>query len=308
MLTYTDIQLNREIAPIQWGYTPAGFYARHVLPVVQVKEPTGQYPKGTAAHLRYIKSPSEGTAPAPRVDIGLSMADYKCTPHDRDAFVQDFLSRQLGDVVALNAAQMAQDSLLVEEERDLAAALNTASNYTATNKATPTTLWDAANADPFGGTNGVKAGLTYLYAKNGNRINDIVMYVTPDVDLVLADYVRATTPQAGYALPDAATMARYFRVREYVVLASAYNSALPGQPDTLTGCWGTRQCWLVNNPSDQTVLTPSFGKTIVDVPGSRVRHVVSQNPLGDSIILTNCYDQETIDWTMIYWIKDCVSA
>ena len=308
MITLNDVQLNSIIADIQWGYSPAGFFARRILPVVQVTRPTGKYVKFDASHLRYIKSPSEGNTKAPQVDFGASVANFQCELHERDGWIPDFLSREMGDDIVVPISQMTQDSLLVEEERDLSTALNTTANFAYTNYLTPATLWDAAGADPWAGaTTSIKAGLTFLYAYNGNRRKDIIMAVTPDVDLVLADFARASIGNSGYDLPVEEVMARYCRVREYIVLDSSYNSAIMGQTDSLAGCFGTKQCWMINVPADQNILTPSFGKTIVDTAGSKVRNVKVENPLGNSIILSNSYDQETIDFHQIYWIKDCIS-
>lgn len=308
MLTLNDVELNSILAPVQWGYSPAGFYARKFLPVVEVKKPTGKFVKFDASHLRHIKSASEGAAPAPLVDIGASLTNFTCSEHARAAFIPDFVSREMGNDIALPFAQMAQESLLVEEERALAAAMNTTGNFVLhTNYDTPTTLWDQPNADPFSGAYGVKWALSYLYGANGNRRDAVIMAVTPDVHLVLADFVRATTPQAAYPLPVEQEMARYFGVREYCVLDSSYNSAVMGQADSLAGCFGTKQCWLATVPADQNILTPSFGKTIVDVPGSKVINIKMQDPEGDKIVLKNSYYQATIAWSQMVWIKDCIS-
>jgi hypothetical protein len=308
MLTLNDIERNSELAPIQWGYTPAGFFARKLMPVVQVTKPSGKYLKFDAKHLRYIKSISEGGAKAPSVDIGASLSDYKCLDHPRSVFISDKMSREMGNDIAIPFSQMTQDSLLVEEERDLSTALNTTANFAYSNYLTPATLWNAAGADPWAGaTTSVSAGLTFLYAYNGNRVNDIIMCVTPDVDLILADFARASIATPMYDLPDAAAMARYFKVREYVVLTSAYNSSIRGQADSLAGCFGTKQCWLLNVPAENNLMVPSFGKTIVDTAGSFVDQEVQKDPRGDKLILTNSYDQETIDFHLAYWIKDCIS-
>lgn len=307
MLNYNDVERNAELASVQFGYMPGGFYARELLPVIEVTKPSGKYAKFDAAHMRHIKSASEGSAAAPQVDIGLSWANYHCEEHPRSAFVPDLISREIGNAAALPVMQMIQVSLLIEEERALAAAMNTTGNFTNSNYVTPTTLWDAAGADPFAGAYGVKAGLTYLYGVNGNRRKDVVMFVTPDVDLVLSDFARASIGNSGYDLPDEAAMARYFRVREYVVLDSAYNSAVPGQTDSLAGCWGTKQCWLVNVPTERNLLVPSFGKTILDTAGSTVDQEVLKDPKGDKLIARNSYDQETISYNLAYWIKDCIS-
>lgn len=308
MLTYTDTERNAELAPIQWGYTPEGFYARQILPVVTVTNPSGQYRKFTAAHLRYQKSASDGGTKAPSVDMGLSYADYKCIDHSRSGFVPDKVSRGQGNAAALPIMQMTQDSLLVEEERDLAAAMNTTANFAYSNYLTPAITWNSTGADPWGGaTTSVSAALTYLYGYNGGRRKDIIMWVTPDVDLVLADFARASIGNSGFDMPDEATMAKYFKVGRYVVLDSVYNSALPGQTDTLAGCFGTKQCWFTNSPANNNLLVPSFGKTIVDTGGSRVDQQALINPKGDELVLTNSYDQETIDWHQIYWIKDCLT-
>lgn len=308
MLTYNDVQRNAELANIQFGYSPASFFARKFLPVVEVRKPSGKYLKFDASHLRYIKSPSEGSAKAPMVDIGASLADYTCKPHPRAGFISDFMSREMGNEISIPILQMAQDSLLVEEERDLAAAMNTTGNFTASNYATPAVLWDAAGADPWGGaTTSVATALAFLYAKNGQRPMDIVMAVTPDVDLILRDYARASIATPNYGMPTDADMARYFHVREYWVLASAYNSAVMGQTDVLACSWGTKQCWLASVPAESGILVPSFGKTIVDVAGSVVDQESSKNPKGDTLILTNSYDQETISYSLCYWIKDCIS-
>lgn len=310
MLTLDDIKRNAVLAPIQWGYSPAGFFARKILPVVEVNKPTGKYLKFDGKHLRYIKSPSEGGTKAPQVDIGASLTNYECQDHPRSAFIEDKLSREMGSDIGqlLPIMQMTQESILVEEERDLASALNTTGNFAYSNYATPATLWDAAGADPWAGaTTSVKAALTHLYAYNGNRAQDVIMCVTPDVDLVLSDFARASIGNSGYDMPSNEVMARYFKVREYIVLSSVYNSAVRGQTDSLASCFGTKQCWLLNVPAETGLLVPSFGKTIVDTSGSYVDQIVSKNPRGDELVLQNSYDQETIDFHLAYWIKDCIS-
>jgi hypothetical protein len=308
MLTYNDIQRNAILAGIQWGYSPSQFFARRFLPVVEVTKPSGKYVKFDAAHLRYIKSPSEGSATAPMVDLGASLADFTCKEHPRAGFISDFMSREMGNEMAIPIMQMAQESLLVEEERDLSAAMNTTGNFTVSNYATPAILWDAAGADPWAGaTTSVKTALAHIYSYNGYRPNDVIMAVTPDVDLVLRDFARAGIATPNYAMPSDEDMARYFHVREYWTLNSAYNSAKMGQTDSLACSWGTKQCWLVNVPVENNLLTPSFGKTIVDTAGSKVLQERLTDPEGDKLILKNCYDQETISYSLAYWIKDCIS-
>lgn len=308
MLTYNDIQRNAAWAAIQWGYAPSQFFARKFLPVVEVNKPSGQYAKFDSSHLRYIKSPSEGGASAPMVDIGAALASFACKEHPRAAFIPDFMSREMGNEIALPILQMAQESLLIEEERDLATAMNTTGNFTASNYATPATLWDAPGADPWAGaTASVKTALAHIYARNGYRINDVIMAVTPDVDLVLRDYARASIATPVYDMPEDAAMARYFHVREYWVLSSAYESAVRGQTSSLAACFGTKQCWLVNVPAVTEVLTPSFGKTIVDTAGSKIMQERLIDPEGDKLILKNSYDQDTIDFGQAYWIRNCIS-
>lgn len=308
MLTYNDIQRNAILANIQWGYSPSSFFARRFLPVVEVTRPSGKYVKFDAAHLRVINAVSEGGARAPMVDIGASLADYTCKEHPRSTFMSDFMSREMGNDYAIPLLQMAQESLLVEEERALAAALNTTGNFTVSNYATPATLWDAAGADPWAGaTASVKSALTSIYTYNGYRVDDVIMAVTPDVDLVLRDYARASIATPSYGMPTDADMARYFHVREYWVLSSVYNSAVMGQTDSLVPCFGTKQCWLASVPASNNLLTPSFGKTIVDTVGSKVLQERMVDPEGDKLILKNCYDQETISYSLAFWIRNCIS-
>jgi len=274
-ITVDTAQLRKLVLPVFTGYSNDDYLARVILPQINVKEAHGQVAQFSADVLRLTNSAVGEFGKAVEVSSGLSWANYDCIDHFKSQFVPSTFERQFD--APISAAQWAAESiaqsLLVEEEAALATAL-TYTNFSAGWYATPGTKWNSAGGDPVADVN---TGMAKVRTATGRFPN--VLVVTPDVHLVLVDYVRASYSIATYAgQPSNEQMAAFFGVKSYYVAGASYNSAIEGQTAVLANIYGTEMCWLLYVPENASLMAPAFGYTIV--ANSTMDAEVSKNPRG----------------------------
>lgn len=123
--------------------------------------------------------------------------------------------------------------------------------------------WNVANANP---QNDVQSRFdlieAYIELDPEDPGMDIVMMVTPDIDLVIRTKILSSiVANVGQTdLVSRAIIAAHFGVREYRVAGGKYNSAEKGSgSSTRTALWGTNKAWFWQSSREAiTTSTPAF--------------------------------------------------
>jgi len=301
-VTVNDAQLRKLVLPAFTGYSNPNYIARQILPVINVKEAHGQVAVFSADVLRLIDSVVGERGKAAEVNAGIGFENYDCAEHFKGYFVSRQLERQFDTPIsaAQHAAISVKESLLIEEERNLGLSL-VYTAFGATERATPGTKWNVAGGDPVGDINVGIARVRTLTGRNPNK-----MVVTPDVDLVLRDYVRASHSLAVYSgLPTDADMAKFFGVAIYLVADASYNSAIEGQTAVLANAFGTEMCWLMFVPENPNTMAPAFGYTIA--LETLIETEVLKNPKGTNYLYTDSYQSKVLSYTAGYCLYNTLS-
>lgn len=297
-ITLNDAQIRQLILPAFTGYSNDDYIARKVLPVINVNQSSGQVAVFTADSLRLINSATDGNTKAAEVNAGLGWSDFDTLDHFKSYFVSDRLAKNFSAPVEAGqaAAQFVAESLLVEEERALGLAMANG-NFAAGHKAdivATSTAWDAAGGDP---ADDINTGLAAVRTATGKYPN--TMIVTPDVHLVVMDFVRNAHSLAQYGgLPTSEQMAAFFGVDTYMVASAIYDSSVEGQAASLANAWGTENCWLIYTPKDPSSFSPSFGYTID--AGSSIDTDISKNPPGVNYLIHADYQSKILSYSAGY--------
>lgn len=253
--------LVREYAPqILTGYGNDDYSARKILPPIKVKSRETQIAAFTADHLRLVESLNGGTTPAAEVNDGMSYTSLDTKFH---ALKRTLTQRQIEEFPsAVSAVQYAYgiitQALQVEEDYNLYTAMVNSSNYTASNRATPSTKWNVSGGDPVSDFNTARAVVKGNCGKDPN-----CLAVSWKTHLTLADYARDSLGgNASYRMPTESDLAAFYGFQKYIVLGASYNNTVAGQTDDLTDIWGDDNAFLFYSPSSPSAMEPAFGYTV----------------------------------------------
>lgn len=304
MITLNDATLNKVVTPIVEAYSNESYAARKIAPVVPVDGSDYAYRVWSADHLRYVKSVVGERGKAIPFDVNMSWTEDKTHDHFRELFIpQRILDKgaKAGIRYATEEAEMLAESMLVEEEYDLASVFTTGSNWT--NKATPSTKWDTSGATP---QDDVNTGINAIQAAVGRNPNTMMM--TTDVFRVLvSEYVRSL--DGWQAQGSKKAVLEYFGadcLTQLIVCSSLYNSVKKGQTKSLTGIWGSKNLWLGYVNPTPSRSAPSLASTFENRGGSFSEGEMQKNPKGQTVYVHRDYDQKVRNETAGYYLYTCL--
>ena len=244
-----------------------GFIGLEILPVFEVPEQSGQYPKIPIEAL--INVPDTKRAPRgtySRDDWEFEMGNYDCEEHGREEPVDDSeaaLYRRYFDAEEI-AVMRAVDMLLRGHENRVASMVFNTSNIT--NTAGVTTEWStAASCTPRAD---VETGKESMRAATGLFPNVMVITYKVFRNLLMAaeitDALKYTNPiELGGMEAQRRILAQYFGMDNVIVGNAIKNGAKKGQSVTITDIWDDEYCGLFKVSSGPDLREPVLGRTFL---------------------------------------------
>lgn len=301
-------KVDKILSQFSVAYRNENYISEKILPVLKVVEKSGKYAKYGKDNLRLPDSMERapGTQ-AMTFDYTVSQGTYACTEKSAEKAVPDEFQQNQDDPydAKRDATTFALDKLWGYAENKLATYMSNTANLTSNVTLSGTTQWsDYSNSDPM---SNIKTGRTTMLGNNGKKPNLLVLgndvwealKIHPDI----AERVKYVGVTGADAIKRA--IAQLFEVEEVLVGDSIKNSANEGQTDSLTTLWG-KHAWLIYRAPRPSLMGLSFGYTFKDV--ERVVDVRREEALlSDVVRVRESYDQQVIDVTLAYFIKDAVA-
>lgn len=248
--------------------TRQGFIGSRLLPVFEVPEKTGQYPKIPTEAL--LKVPDTKRAPRGaynRAPWEFEMGTYDCEEYGWEEPLDDgeaAMYARLFDAEEVNVAR-ATSILLRGYEQRVASLLFNTSNFS---NSGITNEWDdAANATPKAD---VKTAIAAMRAASGLTPNVVVMSKTVFDNVMVTSeiksYLQYTSPHL--VLGEEAQrrmLAAYFGVDEILVGGGMYDSAKKGQAMSLANVWSNEYVgfFRVASPDAMDLREPVVGRSFL---------------------------------------------
>lgn len=303
-----SMKVDKILTQFSIAYRNETYISEFVMPVIKVKERSGKFAKYGKDSYRIedntLRAPG---ARARTFDYSVSQGTYTCEEHALEKLVADEFANNTDDPydAKRDATLFCVDKIWIVQENALATSMADTALLTQNTTLAGGDQWsDYVNSDPLGdirtGRNSIKTGS----GKNPNMAifgwqtwEQFVQH--PDiVDRV--KYVGTTDIEA---LKKA--VADLLQVKTVLIGDAMKNTANEGQSDALSLVWG-KHMWLVHTAQRPSLMTPSFGYTMKDLP--RVVDGYRDDPrIGDVVRVRDSYDQVLIDVTLAYFVKNAVA-
>ena len=287
------------------------YISEMLLPIIKVKEKTGKFAKYGKENLRvYTEQIFRGPGARARgVNYTASQGTYVCRERAMEKFVPDeFQNNQDKPYDAKrDATEILNDVIWNNQERALAVTMEDTAVLTQNTTLSGTSQWsDYVNSDPF---DDIQTAITTVRTATGQRPNTIAfgrasfdkLKAHPDV----REQVKYTN--GGQLSDDAfrAFLKGFFNLKTVLVGDAVYDTVDEGQTASLGDIWG-KHCWLLYVNQKPTLMKATFGATLVDVP-KQVDVYREEAHLSDVVRVRNSFDQNVMDVTLAYLIKDAVA-
>ena len=272
-------------------YTNPSFIATQVFPELPVAKDVDKVFKFDKTNLRKPASTArEGFARANRIDYGLTQIS---TPALVEASLEIGITNAVMDnydaplVPMVAATNTVTEQLAIEKEYNLAAFLNNSANLTQGTTLSSTTQWsNYSGSNPFGD---IQTGKTTVKQNSGRNPNMICF--GRQVWDQLINHPNVTDRIKYTARADQATIANaladLFAVDKVFVGEAIYNSAAPGQTDSVGFIWGKFAviAYVADLPALETV---SLGYHLFR-PSERYVDTWYEQPIKTTIVRANDY-------------------
>ena len=272
-------------------YTNDSFIATQVFPELPVAKDVDKVFKFDKTNLRKPASTArEGFARANRIDYGLSQI---ATPPLLEASLEIGITNAVMDnydaplVPMVAATNTVTEQLAIEKEYNLANFLDNSGNLTQGTTLSGTAQWSAySTSNPFGD---IQTGKTTVKQNSGKNPN-VILFGRQVWDQ-LVNHPNVTDRIKYTARADQATIANaladLYGVDRVLVGESIYNSAAPGETDSVSFIWG-KFCviaYIADLPALETV---SLGYHLFR-PSERYVDTWYEQPIKSTIVRANDY-------------------
>lgn len=291
-------------------YTSESYIADLILPVVKVKERTGKIAKYGKDNLR-IFSGGLLRAPGTRakaVEYTLGQGSYVCQERSVEGHIplENYANTDDPYEPGRDTVANIKDIIAQDKEYSLAAVLNNASLITQNVTLSGADKWSApTTSTPI---DDLILGVKTIHAASGRRPNLAVFSIDAfwqfKTHPQVRDFLKYTN---GGQITDTDALnaiKAIIGVKEVLIGDAVYNASNPGQTDALQKIWAGG-VWLIYRTPTPTLMAPTFGMTITDVPGV-VDGWYEQAEKRDVIRNTMSYEQNIIDTSLCYAIYGCV--
>ena len=258
--TYQQVHTDVALTNISIAYRPGKFIAEQVFPRVNVQKISGKYYVYTKAD--WLRREADVRAPgtrAARGDYGLTSANY--TVYERaiaKGVPQEIIDNADNPLQPdRDATEWVTNQILLEQENEVATAVNTAGAWSAS--ATPSTLWSNDTSDPIGD---VSTATNAVVSTIGQEANVGVMgrglwrYVMNHPDIV--DRIKGAAGPNSPAVVTLNAVAALFGLDRLLIGSAIADGAQEGATSSLAYIWGNHLlvAYVAGSPS---LLNPSAG-------------------------------------------------
>jgi len=292
-------------------YSNPSYIGELIMPPLKVKEKTGKVAKYGKENLRVYagqttRNPGDR---AQSVDYSVSQGQYVCQEHALEKKVPDeFMNNQDDPYDAKrDAVKVVMDNLWQNQEYALANAM--ANTGILTNNVTLAggDQWNnAATSKPLEDINiGIDAIRTTIARRPNSLSVSYTVFKALKIHPEIRDAVKYTN---GGQLSDTDMgnfLKQFFNLKNVFVGEAVGDLAVEGQTSNITDLWG-KHTWLHYTPDSPSIMQPSFGYTLFDVP--RVVDTYRENAvIADFIRVRYSYDQNITDANAAYLIKNAIA-
>ena len=309
--TLGSAKVDKILTQFSQAYRNENYVSERILPVLTVKEKTGKFAKYGKENLRTYTDQifrAPGTR-AVNVDYSVSQGEYSCRERSLEKLVPDEFANNTDDPydAKRDATSVIMDNIWGNQENALATVMSNTSTLTQNTTLSGTSQWsDYTNSDPF---DDIETAIETVRIATAQRPNVIVLSHASWVVLKKHPDVREQVKYTnGGQLSGSAFnsfLKEFFNLEEVIVADAVRNTTDEGQSDTLADIWG-KHCWLLYRSPRPTLMKASFGLTLSDVP-RQVDTYREEPKKSDVIRVRYSYDQNLMDVTLAYLIKDSVA-
>jgi hypothetical protein len=309
--TLGSAKVDKILTQFSQMYRNDTYIAEQVLPVLKVKEKSGQYAKYNKENLRaYVDNiyRAPGTR-AHTVDYSVSQGTYTCREHAIEKRVPDEFKNNTDNPydAKRDATAVIMDNIWVNQELALATTMRDATVLTSNTTLSGTDQWsDYANSDPIGD---IETGIAAVRSLTAKRPNTAVMGHDVWLKLKYHPDVREQVKYTGNGrFSDAAFgsfIKEFFSLDNVFVGAAIYDTAVEGQTASLSDIW-TKDFWLLYQNKRPTLMSATFGYTLSDTP-RYVDQYREESTKSDVVRVQYSYDQNIFDVNLAYLINDAIA-
>jgi hypothetical protein len=306
-----NAKVDKLLSQFSVRYTSASFIADQILPVIKVKERTGLIAKYGKENLRIftgglLRTP--GTR-AKGVEYTLGQGSYVCQERSVEGYIPWEAYNNTDDPYdpARDATANVKDLIQQDKEFALATLMGTTAIITNNVTLAGATQWSATTTST--PIDDLFTGVKSVHANGGRQPNVAVFSIDAfwafKVHPQVRDYVKYTN---GGQLTDQMAIEAIkaiCNVKEVFIGDAIYNSSSAGQADSIKKIW-SGNVWLLYRTPTPTLMAPTFGATITDVPDLVDGWGEIWNKR-DVIRNTMSFDQNIIDTGLCYLIKSAVT-
>jgi hypothetical protein len=221
-----------------------------VMPVVNVDADAGQYPVFKKTKAQLLKRGVKARAPYsgyPRGTMAYEQDTYSTTEWGFEQAIDDTIAKRVkrffdAEVIA---SQMARRKLLLDREIRVAAAIQNASNFTATNSSTAYTAANLATFDFAADIEGLKDSAISI----GETFNTVVIPFQVWTRVKQSTKFQNRLRGAGVSSDSilnatAEAAADVLEIENFIIAKSAYDGAAEGATFSSSLIWANTYCWV----------------------------------------------------------------
>ncbi len=257
--TGRDLHIDRPLSNISIGFTPTGFIADQIYPVVPVVKRSDKFYILDKGDWFRVPDTLRATKEKPkRVEFSVSSEAYYANNYAlaEELPWEDLANADLGIQFMQSATEHMTGLLLLDWEKRLASQLTSTSNLGSSTTLSGGDRWsDFPNSDPVGD---VTAGMEAIQGSTGKIANFMIMgqqvwnKIKDHPDIL--DRIKHT--QRGIATPD--IVAAVFGVDKLLIGAAIENTGDEGLADSLSFIWG-KNVIIGHTPPTPGLRVPSLG-------------------------------------------------
>lgn len=293
------------------GYMPMGHINEMILPPLPVIKPTGKIGVYGADGMRIVSSVKAPEGETPTFAMDVSIADaYVLEYHAIKAMASD--QEKANEDRPFNAerdkTQFVTELLSTSREYALATLMADTGTITQNTTLSGTAQWGGSADDPLGD---IETAVNTVADAIGVAPELVTLVMNKDVwrKIVTLPEIRTAlgaNDGIGFKRVTKEQLATALDVRQIVVGNAYYNSAVPGQTDTLAQIWG-KHCWAVYVPTRPKIKEYCFGYTPRRKAGIAVDKWYDKDREGTWVRAKDEYDQYILSASAAYLIKDAVA-
>lgn len=293
-------------------YTNTEYISEQILPVLKVKEKTGNYAKYGTENLRAY---TDGIFRAPgtralSVDYSVSQGAYSCRERALEKKVPDEYVNNTDDPydAKRDAVATIMDNIWVNQELALATYMASGSNITQNTTLSGTDQWsDYVNSAPF---DDIETGQDTIFDATGKEANTATMSRSVMKKLKYHPDVREQLKYtgAGGNVSNSAFltfMKEFFELTRILIGKSIYDSADEGQTASLAAIWGNH-FWLTYTTDRPSLMNATFGYTFTDV-ARQVDKYRDESIKSEYQRVAYSYDQNVMDTSLAYGVFNAIA-